>query len=390
MFPDFNIRSTPLLVLVIQGLIFAILLLIKYKRKGNISNLFLGLILLLTCYSQTCYTVGFMGWYNEFRTTKINYFLYNIAIALGPLIYFYVKSVTTSNFKFKKRHWWHFAFAFTFIAYRLFIFSYDAMQPGFNETQNGVLKINVDEAIVQPIMGFIEFPFMLLYLAFTLQLFYNYRRRIKQYFSNTYKLELNWILSFLVLFSLLFLYDTIQTVVGVFVTDLNYEQRWWLNLLSALITLYIGIKGYFTDTTKLNKLNFTFSPSLEAIPQISEDKTSKSVSEKDIETVKRLMETDRVYLNPELNLSDLAQQANMSRGQLSEVINSGFNKNFNDFVNMYRVNAFKDMIKEDKHKQLSLLGIAQECGFNSKATFNRVFKKLTNYSPSEYLKSTTI
>lgn len=390
MFPDFNIRSTPLLVLVIQGLIFAILLLIKYKRKGNISDLFLGLILLLTCYSQTCYTVGFMGWYNEFRTTKINYFLYNIAIALGPLIYFYVKSVTTSNFKFKKRHLWHFAFAFTFIAYRLFIFSYDAMQPGFNETQNGVLKINVDEAIVQPVMGFIEFPFMLLYLAFTLQLFYNYRRRIKQYFSNTYKLELNWILSFLVLFSLLFLYDTIQTVVGVFVTDLNYEQRWWLNLLSALITLYIGIKGYFTDTTKLNKLNFTFSPSLEAIPQISEDKTSKYVSEKDIEIVKRLMETEKVYLNPELNLSDLAKKANMSRGQLSEVINSGFNKNFNDFVNMYRVNAFKDMIKEDKHKQLSLLGIAQECGFNSKATFNRVFKKLTNYSPSEYLKSTTI
>ena len=101
------------------------------------------------------------------------------------------------------------------------------------------------------------------------------------------------------------------------------------------------------------------------------------------------MEDNRVYLNPELNLSDLAQQANMSRGQLSEIINSGFNKNFNDFVNMYRVNAFKSMIKENKHKQLSLLGIAQECGFNSKATFNRVFKKLTNHSPTEYLKSTT-
>ncbi|WP_245738217.1 helix-turn-helix domain-containing protein [Hyunsoonleella jejuensis] len=347
------------------------------------------MILLLTCYSQTCYTVGFMGWYNEFRTTKINYFLYNVAIALGPLIYLYVKSVTKSNFRFKKVYWWHFAFVFTFIAYRLIIFSYDALQPGFNETQNGILKIAIDEAIVQPVMGFIEFPFMLLYLAFTLQLFYNYRKRIKQYFSNTYKLELNWILSFLILFSLLFLYDTLQTVIGAFVTDLNYEQRWWLNLLSALVTLYIGIKGYFTDTTKLNKLNFTFSPSLEAIPQVSYTKTDKSISEKDITAIKSLMEDNKVYLNPELNLSDLAEQANMSRGQLSEVINSGFNKNFNDFVNMYRVNAFKAMIKEDKHKQLSLLGIAQECGFNSKATFNRVFKKLTNHSPTEYLKSTT-
>ena len=272
MFPDFNIRSTPLLILVVQGLIFAVLLLIKYKRKRNISDLFLALILLLTCYSQTCYTVGFMGWYDEFRTTKINYFLYNITIVLAPLIYFYVKSVTTSNFKFRKQDWWHFTFATAFVIYKLSIFVYDALQPGFNETQNGILKINIDEAIIQPAMSFIEFPFMLLYLAFTLQLFYNYRKKIEQYFSNTYKLELNWILSFLVLFTLMFLYDTIQTIIGSLVTDLNYEQRWWLNLFAALITLYIGIKGYFTDTTKLQKLNFSFSPSLDAIPQINQNK----------------------------------------------------------------------------------------------------------------------
>ena len=69
------------------------------------------------------------------------------------------------------------------------------------------------------------------------------------------------------------------------------------------------------------------------------------------------------------------------------VCTSIFGKNFNDFVNAYRVEAFKAMLKENKHEQLSLLGIAQECGFNSKATFNRVFKKLTNTSPTEYLKS---
>jgi AraC-like DNA-binding protein len=388
LFPDFNSYSTPLLVLVLQGLLFAILLLAKYKRKGNISDLFLGLILLFTCYNQTCYTVGFMGWYNVFRTTKINYFLYNIAIVLGPLIFLYVKSITTSNFKFRTKDWWHFALAIAFVLYRIIIFIYDALQPGFSETQNGILKISIDEAFVQSVMGFIEFPFMLLYLAFTLQLFYNYRKRITQYFSNTYKLELNWILSFLILFTLLFLYNTIQTIIGTFVTDLNYQQRWWLNLFAALITLYVGIKGYFTDTTKLKKLNFSFSPSLEAIPENLKADNTKSISASDIEIVKSLMEQDKAYLNPELNLSDLAKEANMSRAQLSEIINSGFNKNFNDFVNMYRVNAFKSKLKENKHKQLSLLGIAEECGFNSKATFNRVFKKLTNASPSEYLKST--
>ncbi|WP_299336341.1 AraC family transcriptional regulator [uncultured Psychroserpens sp.] len=387
MFPDFNRWSLPLLILVTQGLIFAFLLLSRYSRKRNISDLFLGVILLLTSYSQICYTVGFMGWYNEFRTTKINYFLINIGIALAPLIYLYVKSITTSNFKFKKTFWWHFALAFLVIAYRIVIYTYDAMQPGFTETQNGVLKIDLDEAYVQSIMSYIETPFMLIYLAFTFQLFYSYRKKIIQYFSNTYKLELNWILSFLILFSMSFLYGTIQDIVGSRFMDLGYQQRWWLNLFVAIITLYVGIRGYFTDTTKLNKLDFSFSPKTIGIPETSEALSPKSYSEIELNSVKQLMDIKKAYLNPELNLSDLAKMANMTRGQLSEIINSGFGKNFNDFVNEYRVEAFKNMLKEDKHKQLSLLGIAQECGFNSKATFNRVFKKLTSYSPTEYLKS---
>ncbi|WP_232817862.1 helix-turn-helix domain-containing protein [Winogradskyella tangerina] len=388
MFPDFNRHSLPLLILVLQGMIFVILLFVRYYKKRHLSDLFLGLILLLSCYSQICYTVGFMGWYNEFRTTKINYFLINIAVGIAPLIYLYVKSITTSNFTFKKKYWWHFSLAFLYIIYRFSIYTYDALQPGFHETQNGILKIELDEEYVQAIMGYVETPFMLMYLAFTFQLFYSYRKKIIQYFSNTYKLELNWILSFLILFSLLFLYGTIQDIIGSRFMDLGYEQRWWLNLTMAIVTLYVGVKGYFTDTTKLNKLDFTFSPKSIGIPEdaniMEED---KSISDEDIATVKQLMENEKVYLNPELNLSDLAKMAKMSRGQLSEIINTAFEKNFNDFVNGYRVEAFKQMLKEDKHKQLSLLGIAQECGFNSKATFNRVFKKLTDLSPTEYLKT---
>ena len=313
----------------------------------------------------------------------------NIAYALGPLIYLYIKSITTSNFKFKKKHWWHFSLAILFIVYRFSIYTYDALQPGFNETQNGYLKINLDEAYVQSISGFIETPFMLLYLAFTFQHFYNYRKKIIQYFSNTYKLELNWILSFLILFSLAFLYGTIQDIIGSYYTDLHYTQRWWLNLFVAMITLYVGVKGYFTDTTKLNKLDFSFSPKTIGIPEGTSGPEEKSISQEDIEAIKILMDTEKPYLDPELNLSDLAKKANLTRGQLSEIINSGFNKNFNDFVNEYRVETFKSMLKEDRHKQLSLLGIAYECGFNSKATFNRVFKKLTSHSPSQYLNSIT-
>jgi len=387
LFPDFNRYSLPLLILVFQGLIFVVLLLSRYFRKRQLSDLFLGLILLLTCYSQTCYTVGFMGWYDTFRNTKINYFLINIAFALAPLIYLYIKSVTTSNFKFKKKYWLHFLPAILFVIYRLSIYSYDALQPGFNDVQNGYLKINLDETYVLGVTSYLETAFMLLYLAFTFQLFYNYRKKIKQYFSNTFKLELNWILSFLILFSVSFLYGTIQDFVGSFFTNLDYSERWWLNLFVAIITLYVGVKGYFTDTSKLNKLDFTFTPKSIGIPEETLNNPIKSFSNEHIEKIELLMETNRPYLNPDLNLSDLAKQANLTRGQLSEIINSGFNKNFNDFINGYRVEAFKQMLKDNKQQQLSLLGIAQECGFNSKATFNRVFKKLTLVSPTQYLQT---
>lgn len=383
LFPDFNFFSTPLLVLVLQGLIFVVLLYSRYYRKKNLSDLFLATILVILCYQQICYTVGFMGWYNEFRNTKINYFLIPMGLAVAPLIFFYVRSITTSNFNFKRKDWIHFVPISVLVSFRFAIYFYDSLQPGFNDTQNGVLKLAIDEPIVQPLLVFISFAQMLLYLAFTFQLFYHYRTKIKAYFSNTYKLELNWILSFLIVFSVLFLYSSLQDVIGSLIVELSYEQRWWLNIFMALVVLFVGVKGYFTDTTKLNKLSFSFSPNPDSIPENS--KLNDRIDRAEIEKVSEFMVNERPYLNPDLNLSDLADALNLSRAQLSQIINSGFEKNFNDFVNEYRVNAVKDKFASRDHKQLSLLGIAFDCGFNSKATFNRVFKKLTNSSPTEYL-----
>lgn len=384
-FPNFNVYSTPLLILVVQGLVFVGLLFTRYIKKKNISDLFLALILLIVCYQQTCYTVGFMGWYDTFRNTKINYFLIPLGLAIAPLIYFYVKAITTSNYTFKKKDFIHFAPALALVLYRFSIYFYDSLQSGFNDTQNGILKLSVDEPIVLPLLVFVSFAQMLLYLAFTFQLFYNYRKRIQEYFSNTYKLELNWILSFLIAFTALFLYSSLQDIIGSLIIELNYEQRWWLNIFMAIVVLFVGIKGYFTDTTKLNKLSFSFSPNPESIPQVK--KKEEKVSTEEIEKLKNYMKSEKPYLNPDLNLSDLADELQINRAELSKIINSGFHKNFNDFINEYRVNTFKEKLNLGKHKQLSLLGIAYDCGFNSKATFNRVFKKITQISPTEFLNS---
>ncbi|WP_299617872.1 helix-turn-helix domain-containing protein [uncultured Tenacibaculum sp.] len=386
-FPDFNLYSTPLLVLVLQGLLFAGLLLGKYLKKRNTSYLILSLILLLVCYQQICYTVGFMGWYNTYRTTKINYWLMPISLALAPLLYFYVKSITQSNFKFKRSDFKHFVLMSLLVIFRVVIYIYDALQPGFNDKQNGVLKIAVDERIVQPVLVFLDFAVMLLYLAFTFQLFYNYRKKINQFFSNTYKLELNWVLSFLVIFSLLFLYGSIQTVINIAFIQLSYTQQWWLNLFLAVSTVYVAVRGYFTDTGKLNNLTFDFTPETIKEKEVTVEKT---VSNEEIQLIDEYMKVEKPYLNSELNLSDLASNLQMHRSQLSQIINQGYDKNFNDFINEFRVNAFKDELRKGTHKQLSLLGIALDCGFNSKATFNRVFKKLTHTSPTEFIKQLSV
>jgi len=383
-FPDFNIHSGPLLILVLQGLIFVTLLFIRYFKQKRPSDLFLALLLFVVCYEQICYTVGFMGWYNTYRNTKINYWLIPMTVGIAPLIYWYVKSITTSNFKFKKRDLWHFSPAILLVVYRIIIFTYDALQPGFQDTQNGYLKIHVDEAFGQILISFLGFTVMLLYLAFTFQLFYQYRKKINAYFSNTFKLELNWILSFLIVFTMLFLYDSVQTFVSSLLVEMSYTQQYWLNIFMALIVLYVGVRGYFTDTSKLQNINFDFSPTSDTIKINTH---SSNNIEKEVLFLKDYMNNEKPYLDPELNLISLSKKLNFSRAKLSEIINDGFEKNFNDFVNTYRVNAVKSMLEEGKQNQLSLLGIALECGFNSKATFNRVFKKLTQQSPTQYVAS---
>jgi AraC-like DNA-binding protein len=90
------------------------------------------------------------------------------------------------------------------------------------------------------------------------------------------------------------------------------------------------------------------------------------------------------YLQPDITLSELATRLHTNTSVLSAAINTGFGKNFNDFVNQYRVDAFLAKMQSGEMKHFTLLAIAFECGFNSKATFNRAVKKATGKSPSEF------
>lgn len=101
-------------------------------------------------------------------------------------------------------------------------------------------------------------------------------------------------------------------------------------------------------------------------------------------SLKLYMEHEQPYLEPELTLLQLARAVNLSANDLSQVINEQFGVNFFDFINSYRVEAFKKSIANGEMNNKTMIGIAMEAGFNSKASFNRAFKKMTGQTPTEY------
>lgn len=101
--------------------------------------------------------------------------------------------------------------------------------------------------------------------------------------------------------------------------------------------------------------------------------------------LKELMFTQQAFKDSELSLTDLAERLDTHPNYLSQLINERTGKNFYDYVNGMRVEAFLNLVADPKNRQYTLFALALECGFNSKTAFNRYFKKATGKSPSAYL-----
>lgn len=102
--------------------------------------------------------------------------------------------------------------------------------------------------------------------------------------------------------------------------------------------------------------------------------------------LRQLMEIDKLYLDSQLCLRQLAEALNINTNYLSQVINERHGKNFFEFINQYRVGELKAKLEDPKNRQFTLLSLAFDCGFNSKTTFNTAFKRITGFTPSQYLK----
>ena len=94
-----------------------------------------------------------------------------------------------------------------------------------------------------------------------------------------------------------------------------------------------------------------------------------------------------IYLSSDINLAALAEAMHLSTHQLSYVINNGFNQNFFQFINSYRVEKAKRLLQDPESEKLSILGIAFESGFSSKTAFNTTFKRITGQTPTQFKNS---
>ncbi|MEO1449598.1 MAG: helix-turn-helix domain-containing protein [Bacteroidota bacterium] len=172
------------------------------------------------------------------------------------------------------------------------------------------------------------------------------------------------------------------------ITDRTTDALW------IGFSLTIFLLGYFA----LREPDIFRLPNQEPLPDLesdlapithlpSEDDKTPELDPALKTRLETLMESKQPFLNPKLTLPELAQQADTHTHELSRIINQGFGMNFNDFVNSYRVSAFKESVVDPRYQNHTLLAIAFMVGFNSKTAFNRSFKKLTGQTPGEYLKS---
>lgn len=211
-----------------------------------------------------------------------------------------------------------------------------------------------------------------------------HQRKIQQFSSNTEGINLNW-LEYIIL--VLLIVNIIYVIYNLF-----YDPKSLNFFINAVFLSVIYCVGYYSLKQKeIYPLEEKQRQELISIDEDSdpEETRRKLISDEELVKIKisleGIMETQKPYLDSELNLIRLAEMLSVSTHHLSYVINTGFGKNFFQYVNEYRVDYAKKLLKEPNSK-LSILGIAYESGFNSKTSFNTTFKKVTGQTPSEFKK----
>jgi len=368
-------------------------LLIVSKKTKNVHDYILLCWLLLVGIHQLYYYINFIGVFGEFQAILIvgSYFPF----LYGPVLFLYAISLKKKR-KFKPGFYLLHFFPFIYFSTITLIFYY---------INDGSYSLEVYEGDLHK-SG--NVPFLLntfhlsavsggLYPLISLWLLQKHKNNIKNEFSYTESINLNWLkywiicmfVCFLIIFSLIKLIELSDALRFVSLTL----------TLSLIVISYYGFRqtAIFVDADNIknetSELVIDNQPITREKFEKKNNKTkykksgvSKEQSEKYAEILLYYMNKNKPFLDNKLSLKQLSEKLNISTNHLSQIINEYLNQNFFDFVNKYRVDEVKQKLADPKHVNFTILAIAYDCGFNSKSAFNNAFKRFTGYTPVQYKK----
>jgi AraC-like DNA-binding protein len=340
-----------------QGFLIAIL----FGRAKNINSRFL-LILLLIDLSLIVFRVHYLMYF-QFDKLGSQFFLTGpFMLLLGPFLFFYLRGIVQPEATITKKDIGHFAVCAVYLSLII---------PMFFLGKESHYAVFIQRIIGSPwIFLILQFGY---YLVQANRLVKMHQRNIVERFSNVEGMDVSWLKLIVWVFAIILIF--IAIAVPSLIHGIGFSiYHITTSIFFSLILFFIAYKGI------QQRVFIEPIPSIENDPPIEDSETIQVLKEKLLVH----MEADKPFLNPELTLADLAKQVAISRNQLSLVINAGIGDNFYNFINKFRVEEVKELIKKDKVKKYTILALANDAGFNSKSSFNHIFKKATGLTPSEY------
>ena len=387
---EFNLYSCLPLLFFFHILVYCALFFLRSFKQSDYAARLMAWFLLVAALLIVPFMTGFAGWYDNQPYRDILFFtpfVHNLAI--GPLLYFYIRAIFNYNFRIKGKLWLHLVPA---IAY-LFINSGFSLTDIFYFNTYSLTNEYEDPDFANwyTVLSTLS---IFIYLFLSIRYYNQYKRYTIFTTSFADQANLKWLQNFLFAFALLSIMPVIRIVLSnfSFYERLRYFGPWHYYVGFAIVVYYIAINAYNTMHPALRKIQFEPKLLFDFDTITQEDTVHKALSQvpdQKADLIKNelilLMETQLLFERPDLTLNEVAKKLGTNTVTLSRVVNQQFELNFNDYINQYRVNAVIKRIALPEFKNQTLLAIAFDAGFNSKATFNRAFKKFTDKNPKEFL-----
>jgi AraC-like DNA-binding protein len=378
-----------LIIAASQGIFLASLI---YFRHGK---LFANRFLALYIFVYSLIIVDLLIWDLQLYQQRpyLRILLLVLPFILVPLHFLYAKYLTTSKQNFQRRDLLHFLPIFFVLGFFLL--------PQKGSRQALVQLLSFDETKELPLQ-FVIFNWTILlqtmvYLSLTLLLLQAYAKKIKDMFSTIDKVQLTWLRNLTAMMIAVAAFFLLENIL--FLLDVRLSEKF--DLSSSVVAVSIYVIGYMG----MGKSSIFMQPDVaRSIKELSEigdkestqmklpgksQKYSKSGLSDDtaqayLDELLLLMREEKPYRDSNLTLSQLAARLGITAHNLSQVLNAKRGQNFFDFINSYRVDDVIAGFRDPDKQHLKIIALAFDAGFNSKTTFNTIFKKITGKTPSEY------